>query len=145
MATQQASVRRFRFSLKILLAIVTVVPILAGLFWPRFGPPLDGCVGKGDESVWIAPPDRAEVIAKCKAEYPELVLPPDPPIVIEKVFEDVTACSFFNFQGRRLLHRVRYRCEIYVTEVYPPETVVVLIDYDHYHLNGGGGEPVHAK
>ena len=94
------------------------------------------------ESIWIAPPSKAEIFAKCKEEYPDIVIPANAPIVTEKVFEEVTRCNFLNFQGRRYLHRVRYRCEVYLTRTFPQETVSVLIDYGHYHLNGGGGEPI---
>ena len=145
MATARTSGRPFQFSLKLLLAIVTASAILIGLFWPRVGPPLDGCAEKGIESVWIDAPSDAEVIAKCTEVHPEAALPANPPLVTEKVFEEVIRCRFFNFQGRRFLHRVRYRCEVYLNKKFPPESIVVLIDYDHYHLNGGGGGPVVAK
>lgn len=112
--------------------------ILLALFFPRFGETLDGCSSQGKDSVWIAPPETAEVVARCREAYPAFTVPDNPPMIVEKVFEEVDRCCFCNFHGRRYLHRVRYRCEVFPAGQVPGQTLVVLIDYDHYHLNGGG-------
>ena len=130
----------FQFGMKWFLGIAAICAVLVGLFFPRSGEPLNGCALDGLQSVWIAPPDRAEVIRECKKLHPDVVIPDNPSIVVEKVFEEVSRCNFFNFQGRRYVHRVRFRSELFLTETFPPESIVVLHDYDHYHLNGGGGQ-----
>lgn len=131
---------RMQFGLKAFLGAVTVCAILVGLFYPRFGEPLDGCADQGLESVWIAPPTQAEIVAKCRESQPDAVIPEEPLIITEKVFEEVGRCCFFNFQGRRYYHRVRHRCELFLTRDFPYQSIVVSFDHDHYHLNGGGCE-----
>ncbi len=136
---------RVQFGMKAFLSAATVCAISLGLFCPRFGEPLQGCANQGLESVWIAPPDRAEIITKCQQSQPNAKIPNNPAIITEKVFEEVDRCCFFNFQGRRYRHRVRYRCELFLTNEFPPQSIMVLLDYDHYHLNGGGCQFDDAK
>jgi hypothetical protein len=136
---------RIQFGLKAFLVAVAVCAILIGLFFPRFGDPLNGCVDRGLESVWIAPPDHTEVIKKCKEIRPDATIPDNPQILTEKVFEEVIRCNYFNFHGRRYLHRVRYRSELFLSNGLPYESIVVLHDYDHHHLNGGGCRIWNAK
>ncbi|MEO1525663.1 MAG: hypothetical protein AAFX06_09510 [Planctomycetota bacterium] len=134
------SAPRFRFGLRTLLASAAVVCVAIGLFVPRYGESLDGCSNQGLDSVWIAPPDLNDVVTKCRAEYPGIAVPDNPPVIIEKVFEEVGHCCFCNFHGRRYVHRVRYRCEVFPAAQFPGQSLVVMFDFDHYHLNGGGCE-----
>jgi hypothetical protein len=124
--------------MKALLGFVPVCGVLIGIFLPRIGTPLSGCANQGLEAVWIAPPDSADIIRKCRKMHPDATIPDQPLIITEKVFEEVERCNIFNFQGRRYLHRVRYRSELFLTNSFPSESIVVIFDYDHFHLNGGG-------
>lgn len=129
---------RIQFGMKTLLAAATVCALLIGLFCPRFGKPLSGCANQGMASVWIAPPEQAEIIAQCRKSQPHADIPGAPRIITEKVIDEVDRCCFFNFQGRRYIHRVRYRSEVFLANELYHDSIVVMFDYDHYHLNGGG-------
>jgi len=148
--TTNTTRRRFQFSLRAFIALCTAAGVSIGLYWPRNGDPFSRCADKGLDSVWIGKPTKSEVIEKLSSKLAELneynmnfVVPTKRNIVTEKIWEDVSRCNFLNFNGRKYLHRVRYRCEVFPNP--KPYVNVVYFEFDHYHMNGGGCRWVDGK